>query len=132
MIILETFYKNEKNKYIYLLPFMPFLLVNFHAAFLPMFVIVCMPYLFEYLVKKDKRFSKLLLLFIVGIFCSLINPYGIDAVVYGVSSYGAGNTVKVIREMMPFDLGNDLFLFECMLYLAVFLISNTINSFLQR
>ena len=126
MMILQLFYKDEKSKYIYLLPIISLALINFHAAFFPIFIIICMPYVAEYFLKKDKRFYKLILLIIIGCFTALINPYGIKAVIYGISSYGVGNTGKFVNEMMPFNLGGEKFLSECYLYLGVFLIVNTI------
>lgn len=129
MIILHLFYKNTSSKSIYFLPLIALLLINFHASWFPMFIIVCMPYLAEYLIKKDKRFYKLLILIILSILVSLINPYGIDAVLYGLGSYGVGNTKDFIIEMMPFNLANKKIFNECLQFLAVFLIANTVMIF---
>ena len=126
MIILESFYKDEKSKYIYLLPVVSLFLINFHAAFFPIFIIICMPYIAEYLIKKDKRIYKLIILIIISFVIALINPYGIDSIIYGINSYGVGNTNKFVNEMMPFDLGSGKFISECIFYLVVFIISNTI------
>ena len=42
-------YKDKDSKMIYFLPIIPMLIVNFHAAFWLMFIILCLPYLAEYL-----------------------------------------------------------------------------------
>lgn len=129
MIILQIFYKNPSSKYIYFLPVVPLMLINFHAAFFPMFIIICMPYIAEYFIKKDKRFKKLLGLMLVGVILALINPYGIRAITYGLSSYGVGNTSEFIIEMMGFDLTNKTILMECLEFLGIFLLANTIMIF---
>lgn len=126
MIALEKNYKNSNSKLIYFIPLVPMLIVNFHAAFWLIFIIVCMPYLAEYFLQKDKRFIKLLLLIICGCILSFINPYGLDAVTYGFSSYGVGNTSSFVLEMMPFDLSNELISTMCLPYIFVFFIVNTI------
>ena len=54
MILLEKHYKDKDSKMIYFLPIIPMLIVNFHAAFWLMFIILCLPYLAEYLLTKDK------------------------------------------------------------------------------
>ena len=126
MIMLQKFYKDENSKMIYFLPLIPLAIVNFHAAFWVIFIILCLPYLAEYLLLKDKRFYKLLFLILIGCLISFINPYGIDAIKYGFSSYGVGNTAEHINEMMPFDLSNGLVLIMSLIYLVTFLIANTI------
>ena len=125
MIILEEFYKNEKSRLIYLLPVVSLLLINLHAAFFPIFIIVCMPFLFEYFINKDKRLIKLVVLIIIGIIVSLINPYGIKALMYGLQSYGVGNTNSFIIEMAPFNLlgKNNK---EYLLFLCIFLLVNLV------
>jgi hypothetical protein len=132
MILLQLFYKDKDSKYIYLLPVVSIVLINFHAAFFPMFIIICMPYLAEYLLKKDKRFIKLLLLLLISCLTSLINPYGINALTYGFSSYGVGNTKEFVIEMMSFDLSNKVILMECFEFLGLFLLSNTIMIFSNK
>lgn len=132
MILLQLFYKDENNKMIYLLPVISIVLINFHAAFFPMFIIICMPYLAEYLLKKDKRFIKLLIIIFISCLTSLINPYGMDALTYGFSSYGVGNTKEFVIEMMPFDLSNKVVLMESFEFLGLFLLANTIMIFSNK
>ncbi len=126
MILLEKNYLDKDNKIIYLLPIIPFLIINFHASFWLMFIIVCLPYLAEYLLTKDKRFNKLLILIGVGILISFINPYGVDAIKYGFSSYGVGNTKMHVIEMMGFNLANKNLYIAALGFLGTFLIVNTI------
>ena len=132
MILLEKHYKDKDSKMIYFLPIIPMLIVNFHAAFWLMFIILCLPYLAEYFLTKDKRFFKILFLIIIGCLLSFINPYGIDGIKYGFSSYGVGNTNNFIIEMMPFNLSNSLIKGECYLFLGVFLIVNAIMMFSNK
>lgn len=132
MIILEKFYKDSKTKLIYLLPLVPMCIVNFHAAFWLIFIILCLPFLVEYLLKKDKRFFIIIGLIVLGCLLSLINPYGLKGIIYGFSSYGVGNTSKYIIEMMPFNLSNSRIDGECYLFLAVFLITNTIMLYSNK
>lgn len=132
MIILQLFYKDKNSKWINLLPVIPLVLINFHAAFFPMFIIICMPYVAEYILKKDKRFIKLIVLMLIGCLCALINPYGLDAITYGISSYGVGNTKEFVIEMMPFDITNKLILMECLEFLGLFLLVNTLLIYSKK
>ena len=110
MYILEKYTKENSNKTIYLLPLISLVLVNFHASMWFMFFIFCMPYVAEYLIHKNKRVIKLIIMMIISFLVGFINPYGTEAMFYSLNSYGVPLINLLIREMHSFSLSGDYFL----------------------
>ena len=110
LYLLERFRNTDKDKSIYFLPVISILLVNCHASMWLMLFIICLPYLVEFCILKDKKvivlISTLLITFIVG----FINPYGWEAMTYSLHSYGIPIFNQLIREMHSFSLKGDSFL----------------------
>ena len=107
LYLLEDYLVN-KSKKIYFLPLVSILFVNFHAATWPMLFVFCMPFVVEflylYIKKKDKRLFKLIVILLISIVTSLINPYGIEALTYSFNSYGNHILNTTIAEMHSFSL----------------------------
>lgn len=111
MYIMEEFYDNPNTKKIYFLPFISLLQINFHASMWFMIYIFMLPYIasllydkFKY--RKNNKLIKLLIIIIIMFIMGFINPYGIDAIKYGLNSYGNYETNKIVAEMSPVMLGN--------------------------
>lgn len=99
LYLLELFIKNKSNKSIYFIVLLSILLINLHSSIWPILFIFMGPYLAELLLKKDKRFLKLLIIFIVSILVGFINPYGIENMTYFMRSYGVNGINTNIIEM---------------------------------
>ena len=73
-----------------------------------MLFVFCMPFVVEflylYIKKKDKRLFKLIVILLISIVTSLINPYGIEALTYSFNSYGNHILNTTIAEMHSFSL----------------------------
>lgn len=110
LYILERFTKNKDDKIIYLLPILSILLVNFHASMWFMLFIFCLPFIAEYLLYKDKRIFKLIIIMLISFIVGFLNPYGSEAMFYSLSSYGVKTINILIREMHSFSLKGDSFL----------------------
>ncbi len=107
LYILEKYLKKE-SKVIWFIPLLSILLVNLHASMWPCLFILMLPYLVEfsynYLRKKDKRILKLLQVLFVSIIVGFLNPYGLGAMTYSLTSYGVDTINRMVMEMAPFTL----------------------------
>ncbi len=107
LYILEKYLKKE-SKVIWFIPLLSILLVNLHASMWPCLFILMLPYLVEfsynYLRKKDKRILKLLQVLFVSIIVGFLNPYGLGAMTYSLTSYGVDAINRMVMEMSPFTL----------------------------
>ena len=107
LYILEKYLKKE-SKVIWFIPLLSILLVNLHASMWPCLFILMLPYLVEfsynYLRKKDKRILKLLQVLFVSIIVGFLNPYGLGAMTYSLTSYGVDTINRMVMEMSPFTL----------------------------
>lgn len=87
------------------------LLINLHAAMWPLMAILVMPYLFEKIVRLDKKgwflhqidtpWRSYALLLGIILAAGLLNPYGINAMTYTAHSYGIDLINKLVSEMHP-------------------------------
>ena len=107
LYILEKYLQKE-SKIIWLIPVLSLLLVNLHASMWPCLFILMLPYLVEfsynYLKKKDKKVFKLLQVIFFSIIVGFLNPYGLKAMTYSLTSYGVDTINKIVMEMSPFTL----------------------------
>lgn len=112
LYFLERF-RNYQRPPLYIYPLfllLSVLLVNMHAAMWPMIIIFLLPYIAEELVGKrlpsfpisfmwKKKF--LLLLLFTAILGGILNPYGMEAMLYGIHSYGYKEINSMVGEMHP-------------------------------
>lgn len=107
LYILEKYLQKE-SKFIWFTPILSLLLVNLHASMWPCLFILMLPYLVEfsynYLKKKDKKVFKLLQVVFFSIIVGFLNPYGLKAMTYSLTSYGVDTINKMVMEMSPFTL----------------------------
>ena len=113
LYIMELYYKENKSKGLYFLPLISLLQINFQASMWFMIFLFILPYLVCLFIdkikkKENKKIYKLLLIIIFMFIVGLINPYGIDNMLYVFTSYGNEYINKMIVEMQPaaFTLGN--------------------------
>ena len=87
------------------------LLINLHAAMWPMLLVFMLPYILDSIPLKIEKFKKepngnclfLLGSFAVSIVMGLINPYGVENMLYLTKSYGH-SSFNLILEMKPTSL----------------------------
>lgn len=107
LYILENYLKKE-SKVVWFIPLLSILLVNLHASMWPCLFILMLPYLVEfsynYLKKKDRKIFKLLQVLFVSIIVGFLNPYGLGAMIYSLTSYGVDTINEIVMEMSPFTL----------------------------
>ncbi len=133
VIIVFELYLLEKyikfNKFIYILPLLilSVLLINLEAAMWPMLFVIMIPYIidsfkFKFSFIKGQGYSKknILLITLGMFFVGLINPYGIKAITYLFTSYGA-DELSIIMEMSPINVNTFLGKLMLMTVLLVYL-----------
>ena len=106
MYIMESFYKNNKSKLIYLLPIISLLQMNFHGALWYFIFIFILPYVVQMIIEKNKNVIKVLLLMVVMFLVGFINPYTYENVLFPFTIYDPFIS-KYIAELFPITLGGD-------------------------
>ena len=103
IFLLEKYFRERKIWILYALPIFSVLLINLHAAIWLMTIILLLPYAVENFVKNWKKKTapiKPLILTAAGIiFAGFINPYGVDAMIYVLTS--GSSEINYINEMSP-------------------------------
>lgn len=126
LLLIVVYILELKNKSIFFIPLISLLLINFHASMWLMLFIICLPFLAEYLIKKDKYIFKLLIVMIISFLVGFINPYGIEAMTYVFSSYGIKLINQLIIEMQSFSLtGTNIVVYNSIQFLVLLLIAIT-------
>lgn len=121
--LLEKYVKTGKIKHLIVIPFLSLLLINMHAAMWPMLLVLMLPYLVSAvplntkLIKHEATGDLLITvaIFIVSIVIGMLNPYGLDGMLYLTKSYG-NSEFDVITEMKPTSLSG----WEGIIFFSVF------------
>lgn len=133
VLALEYFGRRKKRlPAFFLLPVLSVLIVNLHAALWPMALVVLLPYLAAALVSRrlpavSRRFApellfslrELLGLFFLVLAAGLLNPYGTDAMLYSLRSYGDEDIQGIINEMAPLAIRGMHYSFLLPLYFVL-------------
>lgn len=111
VIALEKHQSTRNNKYLLALPVLSVLLVNMHAALWPMLIVVMLPYMAtalalgrwnDYVIWGERTCLKpLVITAVIVLAAAFVNPYGYEAVVYGLSSYGIETIKNNVMELQP-------------------------------
>lgn len=111
VIALEKHQTTRNNNYLLALPVLSVLLVNMHSALWPMLIVVMLPYLAtalawgrgsNYVIWGERTCLKpLIVTAVVVVAVAFVNPYGYEAVIYGLSSYGIETIKKSVLELQP-------------------------------
>ena len=128
--LLEKHVKTNSIKYLFGIPVLSLLLINLHAAMWPMLLVFMLPYLIAAVPlnavnKRNGPSGNLLAIFVsmaAGTLTGIVNPYGLDNMLYLVTSYGKGS-FELISEMGPADLSNPEGITFFALFAAVVLIA---------
>lgn len=106
ILLLEKHVQTKKGKYLIGIPFLSLLLINLHAAMWLMLFVFLLPYLISSIpiridsFKREAKGDLILLLSTTAIsgVTGLLNPYGLDNMLYLFSSYGE-KSFSTIKEM---------------------------------
>lgn len=101
-------YKHGKEKYIWCLPFISVMIINFHNSLWLFFVLVGIAYLAEFMIYKtgpEKIPRNTVIASMLSLVVSLMNPYGIDGVTYIFNSLKSIQPIaSYIIELMPIGI----------------------------
>lgn len=108
---LEQYVQSGKVKHLIAIPVLSLLMINLHAAMWPMFLVLMLPYLISaipihYKSLKHEPTGDIITMSAVFVVCAvvgLINPYGVENMIYLFKSYGK-NGLDAIAEMKPTSL----------------------------
>ena len=100
LFLSEKFYKTNNKKYLYLLPILSLLEINLHASMWLLLICFVGVFLVDSFINK-KNWHSYLITIIIMCLVSLINPYGIRAITYVLSSYEVSSLNTYISEMQP-------------------------------
>lgn len=101
LLMMEYYSRNKDTKWIFILPVIALLQVNLHSALFFILFLFILPYLVSYIIKKDDRWKKLLLIFIVMLLVGFINPNGGEVFTFLFKSLGRSDFTDFIMEMKP-------------------------------
>lgn len=134
LTMLEKFLKTLDYKYLMAMPLLSVLLINLHAALWVFFIILIIPYFFDGFKRlasalKTEGHSSNRHIFLTMISCmaaGLINPYGLDNMLYSVRSFGCG--YDAIAEMLSPGFKGPLGIIYIVYFLLIFFIYRYKNS----
>lgn len=106
--LLEKHVITKKSGYLFAIPVLSLALINLHAAMWPMILVFMLPYIVDSIPIKVENHKKepngncmyLLASFAISIVMGLINPYGVENMLYLTKSYGH-SSFNMIMEMKP-------------------------------
>ena len=101
LLIMEYYSCNKDTKWIWILPVIALLQVNLHAALFFILFLFILPYLVTYIIKKDSKWKKLLLVFIIMLLVGFINPNGVEVFTFLFKTLGRSDFTDFVMEMKP-------------------------------
>ena len=106
--VLELFIATDKAKYLAWIPVLSFISINMRAAMWWMIFIVIFAYLID-AIKKPKwhlqgyRTKPMLIASLIAMAVGMLNPYGINMILFIFRSYGVTEISNFVNEMKPFN-----------------------------
>lgn len=115
ILFIEKFLNTNRKKDAIVLALLPLLLINLHSGVIYFYFIIIFTYLMNCIpinsicIKSDERVGKkqlksLLLISAVGGLLTLINPYGIDGITYGLKTLDNYYISNYITEFLPLKI----------------------------
>lgn len=126
-IVLEKYVKTKNKKWLYALPLVSCLLIQFHSTMWVMYLIVLLPYLcgkisFKNLIAGGEYETKPILMFgLLGVATALINPNTYRSILYLFNSFGS-DQLSTISELCPMNYKDALFLVPTSLFLILWFV----------
>lgn len=114
LYVLEKYKRTKKNKYLFIIPFLSLLEINIHCALWPiLFVFICIYFLPEKLpenfnkktllnwlfIENKNNIFKMLIVLISSIAIGILNPNGINGMLYLINSFGSATSGNEIQEL---------------------------------
>lgn len=110
IFVLEKYLDSSNRRYLFAIPLLSFLLINFHGAIWPFFFIIMVPYIidsfrFKIGIFQGEGYPKkdFLMAFGLAFFAGFLNPYGWELMTYLFRSYGNAEISNSVTEMLPPD-----------------------------
>ena len=109
LYLLELYISKNNKKYLYPIPIISILLINYHASMWLMLFVLMIPYFVEYFIQKRNKkdvykIKPLFIIMVISLLGGLINPYGLQAITYLFSSFGNSNINSLVNEMKPLNI----------------------------
>ena len=104
LYIMELYSNTNNRKYLYILPIISLIQSNIHCMFFFMLIIFMLPYIFNN--SKEYEIKSILVTMLFMILTGLINPYGINNLLYVFNSYGQNILEKTIKELQPLSFSS--------------------------
>ena len=104
LYIMELYSNTNNRKYLYILPIISLIQSNIHCMFFFMLIIFMLPYIFNN--SKEYEIKPILVTMLFMILTGLINPYGINNLLYVFNSYGQNILEKTIKELQPLSFSS--------------------------
>ncbi len=132
---IEKMLETDKKRYLIILTIIPILLVNIHASVFPMYFVIFLPYIAEWILAKlklnindnikiENRNIKLLIIaLVIGILFSFCTPKGVSPYTDMFKAMG-GVSTEFISELQPINITEELY-FWIMLLIPIFLLMFT-------
>ena len=107
ILVLELYIKTKNAKWLWFLPVLSLLQINFHASLWWLLIIVVGVYIIDGFKLKNLHLEgykkRPLVLALIGMIAvGLINPYGYRAILYVLTSFYAWPIAELVSEMKPF------------------------------
>ena len=142
LYMLEKFVRTKKTKYLFVLPVISLLLINFHSSMWLMMFVFALPYAANAIPFKFKEhkqepccsFSKLLICGIICLAVGFINPYTYKSMLYIFTSFGISEINNNIVEMQPATFANSIgkVFFAIIIVMLVIIILTRKNNIITR
>ena len=97
-------------------------MINLHSSLWLMIFVFLIPYIVERIInyKKEKyKMKPLLITTIIMLLIGLINPYGIDSIIYLFNSYGIDVINELVGEMKAVSVSNGFGVFISILIVMI-------------
>ena len=134
IFLLEKYTKYNNWKYLVGLLILSIILINTHAAMWMFLFVFLLPYIVNGIYIKNVTVDKYNLLpvlligfgmFLVGV----INPYGIDSMIYIFNSYNLSGISETIQEMQAINIYYFIFLISLFLIMLLILLQRYVKKF---
>lgn len=96
--------KFGEKKWLIAIPFLSLLQINLHGSLWLMLFLVMGAFILDSRIEKYKA-KPLIITAVISLAMGLVNPYGLDMILFVVRSYSGGTIQRLVTEMRPFDLG---------------------------
>lgn len=118
--VIEKLLETDKNRYVGILMILALILVNIHASVFPMYFVLFMPYIAEYIISlfklnksdklliENKKIKKLLIAFIAAILIGFCTPKGLSPYTDMFKAM-EGISATFIDELQSIDINSELF-----------------------